>query len=75
MQMKMFLTRLGENSKMVVTGVPTQIDLPAGMRSVLDEAVTLLANVPGISATRFTGQDVVRRELVARIVEAYDNAE
>jgi len=75
MQMKMFLTRLGENSKMVVTGDPTQIDLPAGMRSGLDEAVTLLANVPGISATRFTGQDVVRRELVARIVEAYDNAE
>jgi phosphate starvation-inducible PhoH-like protein len=74
MQMKMFLTRLGENAKMVVTGDPTQIDLPPGMKSGLEEAVGLLAGVPGIEVTRFTGADVVRRDLVARIVEAYDRA-
>ncbi len=72
MQMKMFLTRLGENSKMVVTGDPSQIDLPFGMTSGLEEAVKLLGGVPGIEAVRFTGADVVRRDLVARIVEAYD---
>lgn len=72
MQMKMFLTRLGENSKMVVTGDPSQIDLPAGMTSGLEEAVQLLSGVQGIRAVRFTGSDVVRRELVARIVAAYD---
>jgi len=74
MQMKMFLTRLGENSKMVVTGDPTQIDLPPGMTSGLEEAVSLLAGVPGIEAVRFTSADVVRRDLVARIVCAYDGA-
>jgi len=74
MQMKMFLTRLGENSKMVVTGDPSQIDLPPGMRSGLEEAVSLLQGVPGIEAVRFTNADVVRRDLVARIVEAYDKA-
>jgi phosphate starvation-inducible PhoH-like protein len=72
MQMKMFLTRLGENSKMAVTGDPSQIDLPFGMKSGLVEAVDLLSGVPGIAAVRFTGADVVRRDLVARIVEAYD---
>ncbi len=72
MQMKMFLTRLGEGSKMVVTGDPTQIDLPPGQKSGLEEAVALLDGVPGIEAVRFTGADVVRRDLVARIVEAYD---
>jgi phosphate starvation-inducible protein PhoH and related proteins len=72
MQMKMFLTRLGEGSKMTVTGDPSQIDLPNGMRSGLEEAIALLAGVPGIEAIRFTGADVVRRDLVARIVEAYD---
>jgi phosphate starvation-inducible PhoH-like protein len=74
MQMKMFLTRLGENSKMVVTGDPTQIDLPPGQRSGLDEAVGLLAGLQGIEVVRFTSADVVRRDLVARIVEAYDKA-
>jgi phosphate starvation-inducible PhoH-like protein len=74
MQMKMFLTRLGEGSKMVVTGDPSQIDLPSGQRSGLEEAVGLLAGVRGIEAIRFTAADVVRRDLVARIVEAYDNA-
>jgi phosphate starvation-inducible protein PhoH and related proteins len=72
MQMKMFLTRLGENSKMVVTGDPSQVDLPFGMTSGLEEAIKLLNGVAGIEAVRFTGADVVRRDLVARIVEAYD---
>jgi phosphate starvation-inducible PhoH-like protein len=72
MQMKMFLTRLGENSKMVVTGDPSQVDLPFGMQSGLVEAVALLDGVPGIEAVHFTGADVVRRDLVARIVNAYD---
>ena len=74
MQMKMFLTRLGENSKMVVTGDPTQIDLPPGQRSGLEEAVSLLAGVPDIEAIRFTKTDIVRRDLVAKIVEAYEGA-
>jgi phosphate starvation-inducible PhoH-like protein len=72
MQMKMFLTRLGENSKMVITGDPSQIDLPAGQTSGLEEAVRLLDGVEGIEVVRFTAADVVRRDLVARIVEAYD---
>jgi phosphate starvation-inducible PhoH-like protein len=72
MQMKMFLTRLGENSKMAVTGDPSQVDLPFGMKSGLEEAIALLDGVPGIEAIRFTAADVVRRDLVARIVEAYD---
>src|SRR6476619_4941850 len=72
MQMKMFLTRIGENSKMVVTGDPSQIDLPFGIKSGLEEATALLRDVPGIEAIRFTASDVVRRDLVARIVEAYD---
>ncbi len=75
MQMKMFLTRLGENAKMVVTGDPSQIDLPPGVKSGLDEAVGLLSNVAGIETVRFTSSDVVRRDLVARIVEAYDAAQ
>ena len=74
MQMKMFLTRLGEGSKMIVTGDPSQIDLPAGQKSGLDEAVRLLHDVKGIEAIRFTGADVVRRDLVAKIVAAYDAA-
>ena len=72
MQMKMFLTRLGENSKMVITGDPTQIDLPPGQKSGLEEAVGLLAGIEGIEVVRFTSADVVRRDLVAKIVEAYD---
>lgn len=72
MQMKMFLTRLGEGSKMVVTGDPSQIDLPPGQASGLMEAVGLLQDVDGIGAVTFTAQDVVRRDLVARIVERYD---
>jgi phosphate starvation-inducible PhoH-like protein len=74
MQMKMFLTRIGDGSKMAVTGDPSQVDLPPGQRSGLVEAVGLLSEVRGIEAIRFTAADVVRRDLVARIVEAYDNA-
>jgi phosphate starvation-inducible PhoH-like protein len=74
MQMKMFLTRIGEGSKMVITGDPSQIDLPPGQISGLEEAVRLLHGVKGIEAVRFNSGDVVRRDLVARIVEAYDKA-
>ena len=74
MQMKMFLTRIGEGSKMAITGDPSQIDLPPGQKSGLEEAVALLAGIKGIEAIRFTSGDVVRRDLVARIVEAYDKA-
>ena len=72
MQMKMFLTRLGEGSRMVVTGDRTQIDLPRGVPSGLIEAERLLTGVPKISFTRFTSRDVVRHPLVAAIIEAYD---
>ena len=72
MQMKMFLTRLGENAKMVVTGDQSQIDLPPGVSSGLVEAERLLTGVDGIEAVRFVAADIVRRDLVARIVEAYD---
>ncbi|WP_029041034.1 PhoH family protein [Cucumibacter marinus] len=72
MQMKMFLTRLGENSKMIVTGDPSQIDLPRGQVSGLVEALKILSGVEGIHITKFTDKDVVRHELVARIVRAYD---
>ena len=72
MQMKMFLTRLGENAAMIVTGDPTQIDLPPGQKSGLVEALRILDGVDGIAVTRFTGDDVVRHPLVGRIVKAYD---
>ncbi|MGB9368847.1 MAG: PhoH family protein [Xanthobacteraceae bacterium] len=74
MQMKMFLTRLGENSRMIVNGDPSQTDLPSGQISGLAEAIRLLADVEGVGHVSFTKDDVVRHELVARIVEAYDNA-
>ncbi len=74
MQMKMFLTRLGEHSKMVVTGDPSQVDLPGGEHSGLSEAIRLLAQVEGIAHVPFTEADVVRSELVQRIVRAYDAA-
>ncbi|MGC2086066.1 MAG: PhoH family protein [Bradyrhizobium sp.] len=72
MQMKMFLTRLGENSRMIITGDPSQVDLPNGQTSGLAEAARLLDGVEGIAQVRFTGEDVVRHELVARIVAAYE---
>jgi phosphate starvation-inducible protein PhoH and related proteins len=75
MQMKMFLTRLGEGSRMVVTGDPTQVDLPSGVRSGLAEALDTLAEVEGIAVVRFSDRDVVRHEFVARIVRAYEARE
>jgi len=72
MQMKMFLTRIGEGSHMVVTGDPTQIDLPHGQVSGLGEAVALLRNIDEVANIAFTQKDVVRRELVAKIVAAYE---
>jgi len=74
MQMKMFLTRLGENSRMIVTGDPSQVDLPGGVKSGLIEALDLLGNIKGISSIRFKAADVVRHRLVAEIVSAYDGA-
>jgi phosphate starvation-inducible PhoH-like protein len=74
MQMKMFLTRLGENSRMIVTGDPSQVDLPPGQTSGLHEALHLLTDVEGIARVAFTVQDVIRHELVGRIVDAYDKA-
>lgn len=75
MQMKMFLTRLGEGSRMVITGDRTQIDLPRGMPSGLAEAEKLLKDIPKISFNYFTSKDVVRHPLVAAIIEAYEAAD
>jgi phosphate starvation-inducible protein PhoH and related proteins len=72
-QMKMFLTRLGEGSRMVVTGDPSQVDLPAGSRSGLADALEALRGLDNIGVVRFTEKDVVRHPLVARIVGAYDS--
>jgi phosphate starvation-inducible PhoH-like protein len=71
-QMKMFLTRLGENSRMVVTGDPTQSDLPPGMPSGLVDAVDRLETVPGIAVVRLDESDIVRHPLVGRIISAYE---
>jgi phosphate starvation-inducible PhoH-like protein len=70
--MKMFLTRLGFNSRMVVTGDITQIDLPTDQRSGLIAVSDILSDVQDISFVRFGGEDVVRHKLVQRIVAAYD---
>ena len=72
MQMKMFLTRLGEGSRMAVTGDMTQIDLPSGVRSGLGDALEVLEGVSGVSKIKFDDSDVVRHDLVTRIVRAYD---
>ena len=72
MQMKMFLTRLGEGSRMIVTGDPTQTDLPPGQKSGLSEAVRLLSGLEGIAHVLFREGDVVRHDLVRRIVAAYE---
>ncbi|MBI1954632.1 MAG: PhoH family protein [Proteobacteria bacterium] len=72
MQMKMFLTRLGTNSKMVITGDLTQVDLPTGVISGLKQAIHILDNVEGIQFIHFTEEDVVRHPIVARIVSAYN---
>ncbi|MEM9734434.1 MAG: PhoH family protein [Pseudomonadota bacterium] len=74
MQMKMFLTRLGEGSKMIITGDPSQIDLPPGHTSGLVQALDVLSRVEGIDTVAFGAGDVVRHKLVGRIVDAYDKA-
>ncbi|MEM1288754.1 MAG: PhoH family protein [Pseudomonadota bacterium] len=74
MQMKMFLTRLGENSKMIVTGDPSQVDLPPGQTSGLAEAYRMLRGIEKIVHVKFQAADVVRHQLVTKIVEAYDEA-
>ena len=72
MQMKMFLTRLGENSRMVVNGDLSQVDLPRGVISGLRDALDILKGTPNIGSVRFTAADVVRHGLVAKIVQAYE---
>ena len=74
-QMKMFLTRFGENSRVIVTGDMTQIDLPAGKKSGLKEAVEVLRDVPDIAVVELTHRDVVRHSLVQSIVKAYEKYE
>ncbi len=74
-QMKMFLTRLGFNSKMVVTGDITQIDLPDGKKSGLREAMRILKDVEDVAVCTFNQKDVVRHQLVQRIIQAYENYE
>ena len=73
-QMKMFLTRMGFRSRVVVTGDITQTDLPSGKKSGLAEAVQLLRDIPGIGIVELTGKDIVRHELVQQIVEAYESS-
>ncbi len=74
-QMKMFLTRMGANSSMVITGDLSQVDLPRGTRSGLRDAVEVLEGVEGVAFTHFSEKDVVRHPLVGRIVHAYDKVE
>ena len=74
-QMKMFLTRLGFNSKMVITGDITQIDLPDGKRSGLKDVLKILKGISGISQIRFSEKDVVRHQLVQEIIKAYEKSE
>jgi phosphate starvation-inducible PhoH-like protein len=71
-QMKMVLTRLGRGSRMIVTGDPSQTDLPGGVRSGLAHALSILRGVKGVAVEELTKADVVRHELVGRIIEAYD---
>lgn len=71
-QMKMFLTRLGMNAKMIVTGDMTQIDLPERQTSGLVQAVSILSRVKGVGVVEFSKKDIVRHRLVQRIVEAYE---
>ena len=74
-QMKMFLTRIGFNAKAVITGDPTQADLPSHKQSGLDHAITVLANINEIKLTFFKNRDVVRHPLVQRIIQAYEQAD
>ena len=72
MQMKMFLTRMGEGTRMVITGDPSQIDLPPGTQSGLKEAMSILSHVDEVPFIHFDAKDVVRHKLVTKIIEAYD---
>ena len=74
-QIKMFLTRMGMNTKMIVTGDMTQIDLPASQTSGLVQAIKILKNVKGISFIELNKKDIVRHKLVTQIVEAYEKFE
>ena len=71
-QLKMFLTRIGANAKAIITGDPTQIDLPKNMRSGIDKALRILKNVEGIAHIELDEEDVVRHKLVKAIIKAYD---
>ena len=71
-QMKMVLTRLGDDSRMVITGDLSQVDLPAGQKSGLEDAVSILNDVKGVEIIRLKGSDVVRHPVVARILTAYE---
>lgn len=71
-QLRMFLTRMGWNTKMIITGDLTQVDLPSQQKSGLREALSILGNIDGISVINFTQKDIVRHKLVTRIVNAYD---
>lgn len=72
MQMKMFLTRMGNNTKMVINGDPTQVDLPRGTKSGLQDAIDILHGIDEVSMIHFTTEDVVRHKLVGKIIDAYD---
>ncbi|MDD9328955.1 MAG: PhoH family protein, partial [Bartonella sp.] len=72
MQMKMFLTRLGQGSRMIITGDLSQIDLPAGQKSGLVEAILILSDIENIKIIHFNEKDVVRHPLVSTIIQAYD---
>ena len=72
MQMKMFMTRMGPDSKMIITGDPTQVDLPSNQKSGLKEAIRILKDVRGIGFVELTDKDVVRHRLVKDIIEAYN---
>jgi phosphate starvation-inducible PhoH-like protein len=71
-QIKMFLTRMGMNTKMIITGDCSQVDLPRGVRSGLSEALEILEGIKGIGFIKMDKKDIVRHKIVSRIVEAYD---
>jgi phosphate starvation-inducible PhoH-like protein len=74
-QIKMFLTRMGPNSKVIITGDQTQVDLPTRQKSGLSEALRVLNDVKGIGVVRLSGSDVVRHKLVKSIIAAYEKSE
>jgi phosphate starvation-inducible PhoH-like protein len=74
-QIKMFMTRMGTNTKMIITGDTSQVDLPRGVRSGLSEALEILDEVEGIGIIHMNKKDIVRHKLVTRIVEAYEKFE